>query len=241
MGDAMLGTVTAHFYSAAHPSALNKAFTEAYQKESQGARNFMAVAGYDGMHLIYEALKKTGGSADGKALVAAMKGMSWESPRGPMSIDRDSGDVVHNIYIRKVEKVDGETAQRRVRDLRERPVIPRVGGEMKQAWKSLSPVAAIGGLSLALSLHQAGIAVRVYEAVRDPSPLGVGINLQPTAVRELTELGLGDALASRHRHAAPQPLQQVWTAHPRASQGGSPLDTGGRNFRSIADNCRCCS
>jgi 2-polyprenyl-6-methoxyphenol hydroxylase-like FAD-dependent oxidoreductase len=55
----------------------------------------------------------------------------------------------------------------------------------------------IGGLSLALSLHQAGIAVRVYEAVRDPSPLGVGINLQPTAVRELTELGLGEALAQR--------------------------------------------
>ena len=48
----------------------------------------------------------------------------------------------------------------------------------------------IGGLSLALSLHQAGIAVRVYEAVRDPAPLGAGINLQPTAVRELTELGL---------------------------------------------------
>jgi 5-methylphenazine-1-carboxylate 1-monooxygenase len=54
----------------------------------------------------------------------------------------------------------------------------------------------IGGLSLALSLHQAGIPVRVYESVRDPSPLGVGINLQPTAVRELTELGLGDALSA---------------------------------------------
>src|ERR1700738_3443788 len=53
----------------------------------------------------------------------------------------------------------------------------------------------IGGLSLALSLHQAGIAVRVYEAVRDPAPLGAGINLQPTAVRELTELDLGDELA----------------------------------------------
>ena len=53
----------------------------------------------------------------------------------------------------------------------------------------------IGGLSLALSLHQAGIAVRVYEAVDDPIPVGLGINLQPTAVRELTELGLGDVLA----------------------------------------------
>ena len=108
MGDAMLGTVTAHFYSAAHASALNKAFTEAYQQEAKARANFMAVSGYDGMHLIYDALKKTGGSADGKTLVAAMKGMSWESPRGPMSIDRDSGDVVHNIYIRKVEKADGE-------------------------------------------------------------------------------------------------------------------------------------
>jgi branched-chain amino acid transport system substrate-binding protein len=108
MGDAMLGTVTAHFYSASHASALNKAFTEAYQQEAKARANFMAVSGYDGMHLIYEALKKTGGSADGKTLVAAMKGMSWESPRGPMSIDRDSGDVVHNIYIRKVEKADGE-------------------------------------------------------------------------------------------------------------------------------------
>jgi branched-chain amino acid transport system substrate-binding protein len=108
MGDAILGTVTAHFYSAAHPSVLNKAFIEAYQQEAKARANFMAVSGYDGMHLIYEALKKTGGSAEGKTLVAAMKGMSWESPRGPMSIDRDSGDVVHNIYIRKVEKVDGE-------------------------------------------------------------------------------------------------------------------------------------
>jgi branched-chain amino acid transport system substrate-binding protein len=108
MGDAMLGTVTAHFYSAAHPSALNKAFTEAYHQENKVRANFMAVSGYDGMHLVYEALKTTAGSTDGKTLLAAMKGMSWESPRGPMSIDRASGEVVHNIYIRKVEKVDGE-------------------------------------------------------------------------------------------------------------------------------------
>jgi branched-chain amino acid transport system substrate-binding protein len=108
MGDAMVGTVTAHFYSAAHASAANKAFTEAYQQEARARANFMAVSGYDGMHLIYEALKQTGGSSDGKALVTAMKGMNWESPRGPMSIDRDSGEVVHNIYIRRVEKADGE-------------------------------------------------------------------------------------------------------------------------------------
>jgi branched-chain amino acid transport system substrate-binding protein len=108
MGDAMLGVVTAHFYSAAHPSVVNATFTEAYRKEAKDGANFMAVSGYDGMHVIYEALRKTSGSTEGKALIAAMKGMTWESPRGPMSIDRNTGEVVHNIYIRKVEKTDGD-------------------------------------------------------------------------------------------------------------------------------------
>jgi len=108
MGDAMLGAVTAHFYSAAHPSVLNKSFTDAYRKEYSTRANFMAVSGYDGMHVIYEALRNTGGSTEGAALIAAMKGMAFESPRGPMSIDRNTGEVVHNIYIRTVEKVDGE-------------------------------------------------------------------------------------------------------------------------------------
>jgi branched-chain amino acid transport system substrate-binding protein len=68
----------------------------------------MAVSGYDGIHLIYEALKKTGGKTEGDGLIEAMKGMKWESPRGPISIDPDTRDIVQNIYIRKVEKVDGE-------------------------------------------------------------------------------------------------------------------------------------
>ena len=108
MGDAMIGTITAHFYSAAHPSATNRAFVEQFQKEHNWRPNFMVTSGYDGMHLIYEALKKTNGSTESEALIKAMKGMSWESPRGPMSIDPQSGDVIHNIYIRKVEKVNGE-------------------------------------------------------------------------------------------------------------------------------------
>jgi branched-chain amino acid transport system substrate-binding protein len=60
------------------------------------------------MHLIYEALKKTNGSTDGDALMAAMKGMAWESPRGPISIDPETRDIVQTIYMRKVEKVNGE-------------------------------------------------------------------------------------------------------------------------------------
>src|SRR3954469_22402955 len=108
MGDAALGTVTAHLYSAAHPSAMNKEFVAAYKKAFGNRPGFMAVSGYDGIHLIYEALKKTGGKTDGDALVEAMKGMKWESPRGPISIDPETRDIVQNIYIRKVEKVDGE-------------------------------------------------------------------------------------------------------------------------------------
>jgi branched-chain amino acid transport system substrate-binding protein len=108
MGDAMLGVVTAHFYSAAHPSVVNAAFTDGYRREAKDGANFMAVSGYDGMHVIYESLRKTSGSTDSKAMIAAMRGMTWESPRGPMSIDRNTGEVVHNIYIRRVEKTGGE-------------------------------------------------------------------------------------------------------------------------------------
>jgi branched-chain amino acid transport system substrate-binding protein len=108
MGDQVIGTVTAHLYSADHNSAKNKAFVEAFKKANNFRPNFMAVGGYDGMHLIYEALKKSGGKADGDSLIAAMKGTKWESPRGPMSIDPDTRDVVQNIYIRKVEKKNGE-------------------------------------------------------------------------------------------------------------------------------------
>ena len=108
MGDAVLGTVTAHLYSAVHPSAMNKEFVAAYKKAFGQRPGFMAVGGYDGIHLIYDALNKTGGKADGDALIGAMKGMKWESPRGPISIDPETRDIVQNIYIRKVEKVDGE-------------------------------------------------------------------------------------------------------------------------------------
>ncbi len=108
MGDAAIGTVTAHIYSAAHPSEKNKEFVAAYEKAFHQRPGFMAVGGYDGMHLIYAALQKTGGKADGDSLIAAMKGMAWESPRGPISIDPETRDIIQNVYIRKVEKVDGE-------------------------------------------------------------------------------------------------------------------------------------
>jgi len=108
MGDVALGMVTAHHYSADHNSAVNKAFVAAFQKANPGLRpNFMAVGAYDGMHVILEALKRTNG-AGGEPLLAAMKGQIFESPRGPLYIDAQTRDVVHNVYLRKVEKKNGQ-------------------------------------------------------------------------------------------------------------------------------------
>ena len=109
MGDVALGVVTSHHYSTSHKSALNQKFVEAFEKANNNLRpNFMAVGGYDGMRVIYEALKATKGQGGGEALLNAMKGQIFESPRGPMFIDAQTRDVVHNIYIRKVEKVNGQ-------------------------------------------------------------------------------------------------------------------------------------
>jgi branched-chain amino acid transport system substrate-binding protein len=109
MGEGALGVVTSHHYSTAHPSATNKKFVEAFTKANPGLRpNFMAVGGYDGMRVIYEALRATKGQGGGDALLAAMKGQIFESPRGPMFIDAQTRDVVQNIYLRKVEKKDGQ-------------------------------------------------------------------------------------------------------------------------------------
>ena len=108
MGDVAMGVITSHHYSASHNSAANKKFVDAFSKANAGLRpNFMAVGGYDGMRVIYEAAKATKG-AGGQALLDAMKGQVFESPRGPMFIDAQTRDVVHNIYIRKVERVNGQ-------------------------------------------------------------------------------------------------------------------------------------
>jgi branched-chain amino acid transport system substrate-binding protein len=108
MTDAMLGLVTAHHYSALHDSVVNKAYVDGFGKAYGGRPAFHSVAGYDAMHLIYQALGKAGGATNGDALMAAMKGMKWESPRGPIMIDPETRDIVQNEYIRKVEKVNGE-------------------------------------------------------------------------------------------------------------------------------------
>jgi branched-chain amino acid transport system substrate-binding protein len=104
MGDLAIGIITVANYDYNHPSAKNKEFVKAYHDAYNRYPDIFSIGGYDGVHLIYEALKKTGGKTDGESLIAAAKGMKWESPRGPMSIDPETRDVVETIYVRKVEK-----------------------------------------------------------------------------------------------------------------------------------------
>lgn len=114
MGDIAVGVVTAHHYSALHDSALNKKFVEAYGKANAGARpNFMAVGAYDGMRVIYEAAQTSKG-AGGDALLAGMKGQVFESPRGPIYIDAQTRDIVQNIYVRRVERINGQLWNREI-------------------------------------------------------------------------------------------------------------------------------
>ena len=109
IGDSALGVISSFHYSEAHKSAENQAFTAAYAKAYPKDRpNFMAVAGYDGMHLIAEVLKKTGGNADAEKFAEAAKGMKWMSPRGSISIDPATRDIIQTVYIRKVTKVGGK-------------------------------------------------------------------------------------------------------------------------------------
>jgi branched-chain amino acid transport system substrate-binding protein len=108
MGDSALGIISAWHYDYKSSAPLNVAFVKAFNEMHGRNPDFFSIGGYDGMHAIYEALKKTNGNPDAEALIGAAKGMLWESPRGPMSIDAQTRDVVQTIYIRRVEKVGGE-------------------------------------------------------------------------------------------------------------------------------------
>ncbi|MBN8934850.1 MAG: ABC transporter substrate-binding protein [Rhizobiales bacterium] len=108
MGSASLGIITAWHYEYTSKAPKNVAFVKLFNEMHHRNPDFFSIGGYDGMHAIYESLKKTNGKTDGDSLIAAAKGLKWESPRGPMSIDPQTRDVVQTIYIRKVENVNGQ-------------------------------------------------------------------------------------------------------------------------------------
>jgi branched-chain amino acid transport system substrate-binding protein len=108
MGEAGLGIITAWHYDYTLDNRRNREFVKLFNEMHGRNPDFFSVGGYDGMHVIYEALKKTGGKTDAEALVNAAKGMKWDSPRGPMQIDRETRDVVQTVYIREVKKVGND-------------------------------------------------------------------------------------------------------------------------------------
>lgn len=110
MGDATQGVITTFHYSAAHKSPENDAFLKNFAATNpQGGRpNFMAVGAYDGMNAIYQVAQKLNGKIDGDKAMAVLKGMKINSPRGPISIDPATRDIVQTVYVRKVEMVNGQ-------------------------------------------------------------------------------------------------------------------------------------
>ena len=110
MGDAAIGLITSFHYSTAHDSPENRTFLQAYSQvaPSSGRPNFMTVGAYDGMALIYDIIAKSGGNVDADKAMEIAKGWKTTSPRGPISIDPATRDIVQNIYLRKVEKRGSE-------------------------------------------------------------------------------------------------------------------------------------
>jgi branched-chain amino acid transport system substrate-binding protein len=108
MGDSALGIITAWHYDYTSKDPKNVEFVKVFKEMHGRNPDFFSSGGYDGMHAIYEALKKADGKTDGDSLIAAAKGLKWDSIRGPMSIDPETRDVIQSIYIRRVQKVDNE-------------------------------------------------------------------------------------------------------------------------------------
>jgi len=130
MGDVAIGIITAGHYDYNHQSKMNQDFVAAYRAEFHRNPEFVSVGAYDGMHAIDAALQKSGGKTDGESLINAVKGLSWESPRGPISIDPETRDIVQTVYIRRVEKVDGHLVNVEI------AAIPNVKDPVKAAMKN---------------------------------------------------------------------------------------------------------
>ncbi|WOS64878.1 ABC transporter substrate-binding protein [Sinorhizobium fredii] len=108
LGEAALGIQTTFHYAVSHDSPENKAFVEAAGKAigNPAELSFPSVGAYDGMHVIYKMIAATGGEQDAQKAVDAVKGLSWTSPRGPVSIDPESRHITQNIYLREVAKAE---------------------------------------------------------------------------------------------------------------------------------------
>jgi branched-chain amino acid transport system substrate-binding protein len=111
LGEAALGIQTTFHYAVSHDSPENKAFVAAASKAigNPAELSFPSVGAFDGMNVIYKMIEATGGEQDAEKAVDAVKGLSWTSPRGPVSIDPESRHITQNIYLREVTKADDGT------------------------------------------------------------------------------------------------------------------------------------
>lgn len=123
LGDAAIGLETGYFYSAAHESPENEAFVAKLRELFPNAEaNPATVSAFDGTHVLYEMIRATNGQADPDAAIEAVKGLSWESPRGPVSIDPETRDIVQNVYIRVVERgEDGRLINKEIKTYENQP------------------------------------------------------------------------------------------------------------------------
>jgi len=110
VGDSALGIVTALHYSPYLETPANQAFVKRFQ-EKYGANvvpSLAAMGAYDAMHLVAEMVRATDGKKAGDKAVDAIKGYAWSSPRGPVKIEADTREMTQNVYIRRVQRVDGQ-------------------------------------------------------------------------------------------------------------------------------------
>ena len=123
IGDAGIGILSTYHYAVSHDSPENKAFLDQIVKDGGklGEVTMTSVAAYDGARLIYKMIEATDGKRDPEKAVAAVEGMKWLSPRGPVSIDPETRHIRQNVYLREVEKVDGELVNKEIQTFEDQP------------------------------------------------------------------------------------------------------------------------
>ncbi|HXW24747.1 MAG TPA: ABC transporter substrate-binding protein [Xanthobacteraceae bacterium] len=131
MGDAPVDLITAGIYSVAGQRPANAAFLAAWNAEYGGKAipDFLSVGGWDGTAAVFDVIKQTKGKFDGDQVMAILKGWKHDSPRGPITIDPDTRDIIQNVYMRRTEMKDGKLANV------EFDTIP----DVKDPWKELNP------------------------------------------------------------------------------------------------------
>ena len=105
-GDDGIGIISTYHYSRSHASPENETFLAKIREVGGRVEDvtMAAVGAFDGAHVIYKMIEATGGERDPEKAVAAVKGLSWISPRGPVSIDPETRHITQNVYVRSVEK-----------------------------------------------------------------------------------------------------------------------------------------